>query len=86
MTPNLLVDTSKGQVVTSSGKHLAEISLIQYRLPKGVSCCHYQVIRSFTEKLMAVLRKMAMVHVIVITWKGFLALVNQTDRAALHTL
>ena len=53
MTPNLLVDTSKGQVVTSSRKHLADISLIQYRLPKGVSCCHYQVIRSFTEKLMA---------------------------------
>ena len=50
MTPNLLVDTSKGQVVTPSGKHLANISLIQCRLPKGVSCCHYQVIRSFTEK------------------------------------
>ena len=50
---NLLVDTSKGQVVTPSGKHLADSSLIQYRLPKGVSCCHYQVIRNFTEKLVA---------------------------------
>ena len=54
MTPNLLIDTGKGQVVTPSGKrHLADISLIQYRLPNGMSCCHYQVIRSFTEKLMA---------------------------------
>ena len=53
MTPNLLVDTSKGQVVTPSGKHFADITLIQYRLPMGMSCCHYQVIRNFTEKLMA---------------------------------
>ena len=29
----------------------ADISLIQYRLPKGVSCYYYQVIRNFTEKL-----------------------------------
>ena len=54
MTPNLLVDTSKGQVVTPSGKHLADISLIQYRLPKSVSCYHNQVIQNFIEKLMAV--------------------------------
>ena len=28
-----------------------DISLIQYRLPKGVSCYYYQVIRNFPEKL-----------------------------------
>ena len=54
MTPNLLVDTTEQM---SGGDSIwktpfsADISLIQYRLPKGVSCYYYQVIRNFTEKL-----------------------------------